>query len=393
MLGTGAVNIAVTALLYAQTGSMRWATACVAVTAIAVAIAAPLGGWIVDHTDRVRALLAGCAAQVVAYVVLTQAHQPAWILVCAALAGVPTALVQPALIALVADVVPAGRRTIANARVAAGMTVGHLMSGVLGGAVAAAAGAGAVVWVAAAVMACATAALLPLRRSVRRAAVGVPLDPADHDERVPWGRALRIITYSAEFRSLVIGSVVLCAGFGFVVASELPLADSFGMGTFGFGLMSAAWGCGSLVGTFLSPWIERRVGAWTFLAIGSTALAAMCALIGTVPWFAGVLAAMVAGSTVHAAMVVLEQSLIQDVLPASLRGRGASIFVALITNGFLVGLLGAGLLIDAVGPNACYYVAAGLQLLGLPAYAWRARRLSWFPRRRSARGAAGAAAV
>ena len=64
-------------------------------------------------------------------------------------------------------------------------------------------------------------------------------------------------------RSILIGWSVLILGAGLILVAELPYADSFGQGAFGYGLLNALWAGGAALGAVLAGALAHRAAGAT----------------------------------------------------------------------------------------------------------------------------------
>lgn len=95
-----------------------------------------LGGWLADHIGRRHTIALGTFASAAFYMLLYAAHSLPAILVCTTLAGLASGTYQPAIGALLADIVPpaqqvrasAALRLAANAGFAFGVSIGGFLA-------------------------------------------------------------------------------------------------------------------------------------------------------------------------------------------------------------------------------------------------------------------------
>src|SRR5262249_62096260 len=85
--------------------------------------------------------------------------------------------------------------------------------------------------------------------------------------------------------------VAIAGGLGMTMVADVPLVNYFGAGGLGYGVLIACWGGGSIVGSLLGRFMNRRTEPVAF-AVGSGVVAVTGILAGLSPWFVGVLVAL-----------------------------------------------------------------------------------------------------
>jgi MFS family permease len=164
-------------------------------------------------------------------------------------------------------------------------------------------------------------------------------------------------------RAILLGWSVLILGAGLILVAEIPYADAFGWGAFGYGLLTALWGGGAAVGAVLAgrlliPRTEPRA-----LLIGVLFGGLVMLAIGWSPLFVLALALVVAEGICEGIATVSEQGLLQRRTPDDVRSRvvgaveAATLFATAIS--FAVG----GPIVDTFGPRAAYYIGGVTTLL------------------------------
>lgn len=241
-----------------------------------------------------------------------------------------------------------------NARGEAMDGLGQVAGPALAGAGLAAVGALSSLWVAAGLFLLAAAATR----------FGLPVDPAGTGSREPFRRSawtgLRLVATDPVLRATaVLGTVALAflAPLTLVLTAHLAPRDQPGT----LGLVTAALAVGAVIGALgygaVADRLSRRTGLIAGLAGTTLGLAALALLPG--PLGLTVLAGLTGfavGPLNPIAAVVL-----QDRTPAVLRGRVISTVWSLSLLASPLGLLGAGLLLEASSPAVTLLViAAGL---------------------------------
>ncbi len=125
---------------------------------------------------------------------------------------------------------------------------------------------------------------------------------------------------TVEVRAILLVVVLVgLVGFNFNTLVPLLAADTLHVGARAFGLLSAAFGAGALVGALLSASLEGA--SWRSFLTGTTAFSVLLLALAPVHdvWLAGVLLAGIGAS--FALFGANANALIQLAAPAALRGR------------------------------------------------------------------------
>ena len=203
---------------------------------------------------------------------------PAILLLFTFLIGVGAALTGPAWQASVREIVPPGELAAAVTLNAVAMNFARAVGPAVGGAVVAAAGAGAAFYLNAASTLALAGALLWWRREV----------PADDLPRERVGSAIVTgLRYVAEARGL---RAVLARGLVFGLAASAALAllplvarDRLGGGPLVYGLLLGAFGVGALAGAFLVHRLRQRYGAERVVTALTGVFGGALLVLGLVP--------------------------------------------------------------------------------------------------------------
>jgi hypothetical protein len=164
-------------------------------------------------------------------------------------------------------------------------------------------------------------------------------------------------------RRLLLVWVIIFGGSGAVIVAEVPLAESFDVGSFGYALIIAAWGGGSILGTLGARWLTARtepvalVGALAVIAVG-------IGLVAITPVFVPVLIGMLVGGTGEGLVAVAEQGLVQRRTPDAVRSRVFAALEGTANLSLAASFVGAGFLLDWVGAQVVYGICAGMHAAG-----------------------------
>jgi MFS family permease len=175
---------------------------------------------------------------------------------------------------------------------------------------------------------------------------------------------------------LILGvvTVVSTVGFNFHVLVPLLAADTLHVGPEGFGLLSASFGLGALVGALATA--TFREASWRLFAIGTASFGVFALLLAAVhnAVLAGVvLCAIGISFTLFTANA---NALVQLTAPDHLRGRLIGLYLFAFLGLAPVGGLFAGWLADLGGTSLAFAVAGAISLATIAiAHASRSRRL------------------
>ena len=171
---------------------------------------------------------------------------------------------------------------------------------------------------------------------------------------------------------LSVVTVVATVGFNFHVLVPLLAADTLHVGPEGFGLLSATFGAGALVGALATA--TFRAASWRLFAIGTASFGVLA--LALAPVQNALLAAVILfGIGVSFTLFTANaNSLVQLAAPDYLRGRLIGLYLFAFLGLAPVGGLLAGWLVD-VGGTSLAFAVAGVTALGAigVANAWRPR--------------------
>lgn len=191
--------------------------------------------------------------------------------------------------------------------------------------------------------------------------------------RVRSGFRSQLAVASGELRAVMLGAVLIMAGFGLIVPALPLFAKRFGVGDAGVSLLITSFAAMRLVGNFLvgralTRHGERAVTVWGALIVGLSSLAAAAAVnypmllifrtlggIGSAFYFGGLLSYLLAR------------------VPPHQRGRATALFQGAVSAGIFVGPVVGGLLIAWRGENFPFAVYGVACLL---AAGWSYRTMS-----------------
>jgi MFS family permease len=335
-------------------------------------ILGPFAGALGDRFDRRRVMIAAEAAASAFFVAMVFAHAPLLLIGLAFGSAVAELPFLSASRAAIPNLV--GREediAWANSLVTVGVHAGIAVGPLLGGLVVASAGAR---WVFA-MNAVSFLVSLALTISVR----GRFHDPEretrpDGTEHAGLAAGIRFLLGEPVLRRMSIAWLVFVLGMGMGMVADAPIAESFGAGATGFGLLIAAWGSGSVLGAVAGRWMGVRTEP-VWLVLGSACIAVAAIGVGLAPWFWLVLVALFAMGTADGLTIVAENGIMQRRTPDAVRSRTMAAFEALLSLGLFVAYLAAIPLLRAVEPQRIYLIgglaATGAAVVLVPLLALR----------------------
>ena len=166
----------------------------------------------------------------------------------------------------------------------------------------------------------------------------------------------------AVLRRMAIAWLVFVLGMGMGMVADAPLAESFGTGGLGFGLLIACWGSGSVLGTLVGRWMNARTEP-LWMVFGAAGVAISAFGVGLFGLFPLVLVSLLVMGTSDGVSIVAENGIMQRRTPDAVRSRTMAALEAVLSLGLAIAYLAAGPVLRAVGPQTVY-VIAGVFALG-----------------------------
>jgi MFS family permease len=360
--------------LQRQTGSGAVVAALFAANWLALAVAAPWAGALVDRLDARKLLVAASLGQVGIALLLASTPGTPGVLALSALLGAGAAVAVPAEFALVGAVAAAGAGAgRANARVETARNVGYLLGPLAGTGAAAAAGVGAALRLDACSFALVAVAALALR--VRREPVPAEVKPRARD-------GIALLAGDPILRIAIAVLVGSLLAMSTSISADVFFAAGLGHGSLGLGLLLTAWTAGMTAGSLAAaPRIHGRLIAPTAVAAAGVQGAGKLGA-ATVGLLLPALGLYAVGGAGHGIKNVAARTLIHERIPAAAHGRAFAAYAALRNVAELAALAIGGLLVDLAGGRATLVIAGGstvaIAALGLTAlrahYRYRPRR-------------------
>jgi MFS family permease len=157
-------------------------------------------------------------------------------------------------------------------------------------------------------------------------------------------------------RAILLAWVVMLTGAGLILVAEVSLADLFGQGSLGYGLLTSLWGGGAALGSILAGRVlsaDREARAFT-LSIFAASVGLF--LIAASPWWIVVLGLMAGLGFTDGLSGVAEQGIIQRRTPDEVRGRVGGAIEAAALLALAVSFGFGGFVVDAFGPRVAYLI-------------------------------------
>jgi len=189
----------------------------------------------------------------------------------------------------------------------------------------------------------------------------------DHEAHAGLAAGLRFLWGDRVMRRMSIAWLVFLLGMGMGMVADAALAESFGVGAFGFSLLIACWGTGSVIGSAAGRWMTPKTEP-IWLVLGAFGVSAAAFGVGFAPVFPLVLVALLLMGTFDGLTIVSENSIMQRRTPDAVRSRTMAAFEAVLSIGLAVAYLMAGPALRLLGPQHVYRIGgltAGLAALTL----------------------------
>jgi MFS family permease len=355
-LGSGIAMVGLPLLAYQQFHS-PWALTLVLLPELLPAVAlGPVLGALADRLPRRTCMVAADALRCVAFVFLALVPSLPLMIASALVAGIGTALFNPAALASLPAIAPGPRRPAAMSLYAAlddlGLTVGPAIAGVLLLVFNphTLMGLNAVTYLISALM----LSTLPL---------------ANRHVRVKLSLLSAVVTGSreiiarADVRTLLFSSTVAVLCVGMVNVGEVVLAkDLLKVGGSGLAALVTAAGVGTVIGSAVGArtrmsWQWRRA-----YILGLSCMAADLVLCAVAPYFPLLLATFAVGGFGNGLALVHDRLLLSHAVPDALHGRLWALHKAFTSAAFALSFIVAGLLISTFGVQTMF-LSGGLSLL------------------------------
>jgi len=371
-VGTWMQNVGAAWLMTSLAPTPFWVSMVQAASSLPFFLLAIPAGALADVVDRRRLLLASLAwltacAAALAGLALADRIGPGGLLALTFAVGAGGALVSPAFLAIIPELVPREEIPAAvslngismNLARAAGPAAGGLVVATLGVGFAFAANALSYLGV--------VGAIARWRRPPREGR----LPPEDLIGAMRAG--LRYVRHSAPLK-LVLARVAVFVVPGSAVWALLPLyaREQLALGPAGYGLLLGFFGAGAVAAGVALPGLRTRVGPQRVTTISALGYAAALLALGAAPTLPVAAASLALAGAGWLALLTTLSAAAQLVLPGWVRARGLSVYLLVMMGGMALGSAGWGTVAESFGvPRALEIAGAAVAVSRL--FVWRLR--------------------
>lgn len=367
--GSLAAGTALTFTIYERTDSAVWISATMLLTWGIIGFFGPWAGAIGDRYDRRRVMIASELGATACWLAMIPFEDPAILLAIAFAASLLGAPFYPAASAAVPNVAGEEHVAWANSLLAVGSNAGLTIGPLVGGLLVAVLDARWVFLVNAASFAVSALLTASVHADFSDPERG-EAEAAEHRGTIAGARFLR---GDRVLRTLLISWMAFILGMATTIVADPVLADEFGVGSFGYGLMAVCWGGGTILGAWFGRRVtEEREARWVVGFSFLVALTGFGVALSPTFWIALVFFALF-GIT-DGPTQVIEQNLLQRRTPDAVRSRVIGVWEAAHHAALVVALMAGGWLVSAVGPRPAYAIGGVAGLVGtallLPLLRW-----------------------
>jgi MFS family permease len=342
--------------------SAAWVSLTLLLTMGLQGLVQPVASWFGDRFDRRRVLVVSDLFAAAGFVALAFARTPWQLVTIASITAILESPVWAVAAAAVPNLVDDEDLSWANGQVTIGRNLGNFAGPLLGTAIAAAFAPGEHppverLHVAGAfVFGINAASFLVSAWLVGRTRGRFNDERPAESEHVGIRAGFRYAFSDRVLRAIIVGWSVLILGAGLILVAEIPYADAFDQGAFGYGLLNALWGGGAAVGAVLAGrWLTARREPPTLLVSFFAGGIVMFA-IGWSPFWILALGLVVVEGICEGLATVAEQGILQRRTPDEVRSRVVGALEAATLIALAVSLTAGGPIVDILGPRTAYYV-------------------------------------
>jgi MFS family permease len=358
--------VALMALVFERTHSAIWGSAALLAVIGTYGLAAPFAGMLGDRYDRRIVMICSDSAAAVINLGLVFVHAPVPMIALAALGAVAQSPYLSSSQAAIPNLVPSDQLVWANAVRSRASNLGFMLGPVSGGVLVATVGGS----YAFAFNALALAVSAALAWSI----VGSFSANAGEKVRGGLGAGFAFLWNDRVLRFITAAWVLILAGVGALLVSEFPLAELFGAGAVGYGLLIGSWGAGTLIGSVFAARGVKRSTYWSLVA-GTLGLSIMLGSVALIPFLWLVCVSQLIGGIFDTFVNVAEETVRQQRTPDELRSRVFAAGEAIVVIAMSASIAVGGPLIEAAGPRAAYAVTGLLGILATLTIWWGAWEL------------------
>jgi MFS family permease len=370
LTGSQAAFAALAYIVYRLTDeSAAWLSVTLLLTMGVQGMVQPIASWFGDRFDRRRVLVVSDLLAAFGFVALAFARTPGQLVAIACVTAILEAPVWAVAAAAIPNLIDEDHLSWANGQVAIGRNLGSFAGPLLGTAIAAALAPGLhplpdrLYAAGAFVFGINAASFLVSAWLIGRTPGRFNDERPSKEEHAGIRAGFRYAMSDRVLRAILVGWSVLILGAGLILVAELPLADSFDQGAFGYGLLNALWAGGAAVGAVLAGrWLTARREPQTLLFaifVGGVIMFG----IGWSPLWILALAFVVTEGICEGLASVAEQGLLQRRTPDDVRSRVVGAVEAATLIALAISFAIGGQIVDLVGPRAAYYIGGVTTLI------------------------------
>jgi MFS family permease len=363
LTGSQAAFAALAYIVYRLTDeSAAWLSVTLLLTMGVQGMVQPIASWFGDRFDRRRVLVVSDLLAAFGFVALAFARTPGQLVAIACVTAILEAPVWAVAAAAIPNLIDEDHLSWANGQVAIGRNLGSFAGPLLGTAIAAALAPGMhplpdrLYAAGAFVFGINAASFLVSAWLIGRTPGRFNDERPSKEEHAGIRAGFRYALSDRVLRAILVGWSVLILGAGLILVAELPLADSFDQGAFGYGLLNALWAGGAALGAVLAGrWLTARREPQTLLFaifVGGLIMFG----IGWSPVWILALAFVVTEGICEGFASVAEQGLLQRRTPDDVRSRVVGAVEAATLIALAISFAIGGQIVDVVGPRAAYYI-------------------------------------
>ena len=359
---------AYTALMFGiwhGTHSATWQAFALLLTFGATGVLGPLTGQLGDRYDRRAVMVWSEAVAAAFYAAMAFVHLPLPLILLAFGSAVTESPFWSSSAAAIPNLVETPEDIAwANGLVGVGRNAGIMVGPVIGGALVPVVGES---WVFA-LNALTFLVSIALTLSVR-GDFAAERSHAEEAEHRGVAAGMRFLWSDRAMRRMTLAWVVFLIGAGMGMVADAPLAEAFGAGPKGFGLLIAVWGGGSVLGSLLGRFLTARTEP-VWLVLGAAGIVVGHLGVGLAPVFSTVLIFGLVMGTSDGLTVVAEQGIMQRRTPDAVRSRVIAAFDAVLSLALVIAYVLAAPVLRVLGPQHVYLLgglgAAGATIVLLP---------------------------
>lgn len=360
--GSQAAQVAVVYVVYSATRSGAWVIAALAASISVNGLLGPASGWVADHLDRRQTMTLSEVGAGLVYLGMVFTRQPVFLVLGALGAAVVGSPFRSASAAAVPNLVADRDLAWANGQLGAAFNLALVAGPLLGGALVAASGPGAV-FATNAVSYLVSAVLIRTTtgrfggRGDRRSTEGQSTLRAATE-------GFRALASDGQLGLLAAASALAFGAFGTALVIDPALAVRFHAGAVGYGLLTSTWGAGAVLGSLLAGRMVTPGTAPRAITVGMAAMAISLGAIPVLPTFGLIVGAGTIGGVGSGLTFVPWLVIVQERIADALRGRVIAASESLNQMLFLVGMGVAAPALTLVGPHHAYGLTGIILAIG-----------------------------